>query len=151
MTPSWKKDDISLYFTELCGKPPLANPGPSNDYLWWLLNQESLYSTWEWCGQTCSALGRKREDPCKETRKQLVGVGTGLRMLPILHLLEMQRVNFKVSIQVLCLFISLHPQHARHSASFQEYNADQGRSGPCSDGPQKVACETAGTPYQMII
>lgn len=48
IAPSWKKDDVSLYFTNLCGKPPSANPGPgpSNNYLWWSQNHESLRSTW---------------------------------------------------------------------------------------------------------
>lgn len=124
--------------------------------IWWFLSHESLHSAGLWLyGNGVSRLevgwGGSGRIPVKTLGKQLAGVSTGLRLLPVLHPLEMQKVNFKAFIHILYLFTSPHPERARHSASFWDYNADQDRCGPCSDGPLPAAAETASIPYQMVV
>lgn len=82
--------------------------------------------------------------------KQMVGVRTGLELLPVLQLLKTQRINFRASIHIQYFFISMHPQEARHSAWSWEYNADQDRDGPCSDASQTTARDTARISYQKV-
>lgn len=70
----------------------------------------------------------------------MVGVITGFRLLPVLCLLETQKVNLKASIYIL---YSFHCTHRMLNTVLQY--------GPCSDGPQNTAWETASVPLQMII
>lgn len=80
-----------------------------------------------------------------------MGVSTGLELLPVLPLLGTQIVNFRASTPIQYLFTSPHLQDVSHSAWFGEFTADPDRDGPCSDGPQNTAGETAKTLHQMVI
>lgn len=144
-----------MCFTELFGKSSSANPGLSNDCLWQSQNHESLHSTWlslygngvarlavDWRGRGSilerrlgnswwvSHWAQNASDPSSFGNAESKFQGFYSRSMPI-HFSD--------------------PWRARHSASFQEYNADQDRHGPFSDGPQKEAHKTASIPYQMII
>lgn len=77
----------------------------------------------------------------EKTRKWWVGVGAGLRLLPVLHIWETQRVN---SGHLLWwLLVSWSPQDARHRVWFCEYRDDQ--DWLFSDEPQNVAWEREWT------
>lgn len=69
----------------------------------------------------------------------MVGVITGFRLLPVLCLLETQKVNLKSSIHILYSF------HCTHKMLDTVL-----RYGPCSNGPQNTAGETASVPPQRL-
>lgn len=116
---SWKSG-WSLLPPELCQEATLSRPRELRVFC----EPAMSHLTQGGCGcLDLQSAGERVGGSWEKTRKWWVGVGAGLRLLPVLHIWETQRVNSGHLLW--CLLVSWSPQDARHRVWFCEYRDDQ--------------------------